>query len=273
FDPEKQELLSCGKLGQLNRHYAKFTYARRQGKFQKDITFEDWIKHRISSKLRKQLEQLTEKYLTKEEYTLEQGVEFYIEHLKAHKERSKSIFAFYERFDTEKQKLLPSGKIGKLYVNYEKFNYSRKKGKLPQDLTFEHWIKQQIPSKLRKQLEQLTEKYLREYSLEQGVELYIEHLKEYKEDNKPTISFFIMFDIENEVMLSYGKRGQLSKHYRQFYRLKRKNQLPKTFSFTDYILQNLPEEKRERAEYYLKGQYLADLIDRRKLKEILLNTK
>ncbi|MBW2966369.1 hypothetical protein KY342_04665 [Candidatus Woesearchaeota archaeon] len=269
FNTEEQKLFPHGKIGKLNRYYAKFCYLKNKIKIPKNITFENWVKSQISLKLKRQLEQLTEKYLTKEEYSLEQGVEYYINHLRENEEKSKPIKTFYRRFDTEERELLPEGKTGQLGRYHDRFRGLKRKNKLSMDTTFEDWVKQQISSKLRKQLEQLTEKYLKNYILEQGVEFYIEHLKQNKENSSPIISFFIMFDTKNNIIFN-NKKGKLSKYYRKFNYLKKQGNLRKNLTFEDYLLQNLPEEKRERAEYYLKGQYLADLIDRRKLKQAVL---
>ncbi|MBW2966107.1 hypothetical protein KY342_03310 [Candidatus Woesearchaeota archaeon] len=269
FDLKKKELLPKRKTGQLHKHYGSFLSRKKRGKLPKNLTFENWIKQQIPLKLEKQLEHLTEKYL--KEYTLEQGVEFYVEHLNKNKEKSLSIVAFYMRFDTEKQELFSFGKTGQLNRYYARFAQSKRKNKLPKSVkTFEDWIKQQIPSNLKEQLEQLTEKYLKEYTLEQGVEFYIKHLKREKEKSSPISAFYKRFDPKKQELLPIKNQGKLIRYYARFVQSKIKNKLPKDLSFADYLLQNLPEEKRERAEYYLKGQYLADLIDRRKLKEILL---
>jgi len=274
FDTETQQLLSWkeNKKGKLSRHYVKFGRLRRNNKILEDKAFLDYVLEHIPQEQRKELEALTAKYL--QEFTLEQGVECYIRHLKKHKEKSTPITYFYLRFDPETQQLLSwkEKKKGKLNRHYARFSELRRNNKIPEDKAFLDYILEHIPQNQRKKLETLTAKYLNKFTLEQGVEFYIEHLKKHKEKSKSIIAFYNRFDPETQELIpsKEAKTGKLNRHYSKFIKLRRNNKIPSGLSLEDYLIQNLPEEKREETAYYLKGQYLIDLLDGNMLKQAVL---
>jgi hypothetical protein len=197
------------------------------------------------------------------EYSVEDAVKFYTEYIKEKKEKSRSMGSFFLFFDPEKKEFVPREEIRKLSRYKSNFYNLKERGIItPMDLNFEDWVKQQISIGLKQELEELTSKYqIREWwSLEQGVEFYIDHLKQYKEHSKIIRSFFIFFRSETDEIPSNVKICSLRRHYDYFSRNKKKGKSPRGLEFQDYIIQNLPEEKRAEAAYYLKGQYLKDCL-------------
>jgi len=274
FDPETQELIPSKekKTGKLDRHYDKFVRLRKNKKIPEDKAFLDYVLEQIPQNQRKKLETLTAKYF--QEFTLEQGVELYIKHLRRHKEKSRPITEFYISFDPETQELIhwKEHKTGKLNRHYDKFSKLRRNNKIPEDKAFLDYVLEQIPQEQREELETLTAKYLNKFTLEQGVELYIDHLRKHKEKSASIMTFYERFNPETQELIPWKekKKGKLNRHYDKFGKLRKNNKIPPGISFEDYLIQNLPEEKREEAAYYLKGQYLIDLLDGNMLKQAIL---
>ena len=271
FDTITKTFLSGKKLGKLHKYPSHW---RRNIKPKENLEFKDWIKSKIPNDLSQKLDSLMTQHFTK--YSIKQGVEFYIEYLSNYEgNKPKPIKSFFQSFDPITKTFLPEKKTGKLkkYCKHWRINLKHQ-----QNLEFKDWIKSEIPSNLSQRLDSLMAQHFTEYSLEQGVEFYIEHLSDYEEKHTPIKRFFQIFDTVTKTFLPGTKLGKLNKYYSYWSRntkSKKKTEYEsgKSITFTDYLIRELPEEQRQRATYYLKGLYLADRIkqiaDFDKAKQIL----
>lgn len=272
FDLQSGQILPPRHTGTFYNCYAEYQREKKRGNLPENITeFQDWVKSQIPGDVSARLDELVDKYLR--EYTILDGVNFYLEHLRTYKCNSVPIIAFFSRYDTEMKQLLPWNKKGKLKRHYNAYGKRKKAGKIPRDQSFYEWVENQIPEPKRRELKDLTKRYINVNLLLEGMDFYIQHLMTQKGNSLSLAGFYRRFDPVSGKILLEGKVGALYRCYQAFGNKKLRGEL-KDLSFRDYIIQQLPPEKREMAAYYLKGQYLKDLakqkIDVQRLKSMIM---
>lgn len=281
FDPEIGRVITAkenggsGFRGPLKKILQRFQYIHG---IPHDVDVEEWVRRQISADLRNELDDVTRKYV---KHTLDEGVLLYINHLRQYKDESSPINFFFLTYDSSRHKIIkPGDNSGKIYRGLlARFDaaYRADMQEIGQDTTFMEWVRMQISDRLKEELDGLVGKYLsRSYSLEEGVDRYIAHMKANGIQSADLTHFFVRFDVESgEVRKGSRSTNQKSKLYRHCQRFHRQQKAGSVDDFADYLIDELPEEKRVEAAYYLKGQYLEDLrkarVDPERLKGALLD--
>jgi len=166
--------------------------------------------------------------LITEEVTIVRVVEAYIKNEPHGRKGPVTLKSWFQAYDIKTGKCLGRGNIGQGHKHYNRWRRNT------QNIEFDEWIKQQLPAKIAKQLEQTPYCQQKEYSIEVIVKAYTKHKPQSKMGPVPLQNWFSGYDIKTGDYLGRGKSGPGSKYIQRW----RKENI----EFGEWILRQVSEK-------------------------------